>query len=157
MAPGSALLVGSGRWGDAAAAVAVGLFVAIAAMHAAWAAGSSFPARDRDALVGLVVGAPIGSRMPGRLATVVVAFGLLAMAGWTAMLRGWLPPAVPTTWLHAGGLAMVAVFALRGIGGFFEVMLRPSIRHTPYFRWSRTMYSPIALLLATMVGCAMLA
>lgn len=149
--------LGRGAWGDAAAVVAIGLFVAIAAMHAAWAAGSRFPAKDHDALVGLVVGAPIGSPMPGRFATVVVALGLLAMAGWTAMLRGWLPPAVPATWLAAGGLAMVAIFALRGIGGFFEVVLRPSIRNTPYMRWSRTLYSPIALLLATMVGCAMLA
>ncbi len=143
-------------WGDAAAAVAMGLLIPIAAIHVAWAAGSSFPAKDHDALVGLVIGAPVGSPMPGPLAAVVVAIGLLAMAGWTAVLRGWMPTGLPPAWLHAGGFAMVAIFALRGIGGFFEVVLRPSIRNTPYMRWSRQLYSPIALLLASTIGCAIL-
>jgi fluoride ion exporter CrcB/FEX len=46
---------------------------------------------------------------------------------------------------------------LRGNVGFFGAMLRPSIRGTLHTRWSRTLYSPLALLLAALVGCAMLA
>jgi hypothetical protein len=145
------------RWGDAAAAIAVLTFVAISGLHFAWAAGSSFPAKDKDALVGVVVGAPIGQPMPGRFATIVVAVGLLVMAWCTAALRGWVPAVLPSAWLPSLGIAMVVIFALRGIGGFFEVVLRPSIRNTPYMRWSRRLYSPIALMLATLVGCAMLA
>jgi hypothetical protein len=143
--------------GDIAAAIAIVVLVAIAGLHVGWAAGASFPARDRDALVRLVVGAPIGQPMPGRVATWVVAIGLVGMAGWTAALRGWIDAPMPRAWLVAGALAMVAIFTLRGIGGFFEVVLRPSIRDTPYMHWSRRLYSPIALGLATTIACAMLA
>jgi hypothetical protein len=149
--------VGAGAWGDIAAAIAMVVFVAIAGLHVGWAVGSSFPARDHDALVRTVVGAPIGRPMPGKIATWVVAIGLVAMAGWTAALREWIDTPMPDAWLDVGALAMVVIFALRGIGGFFEVVLRPSIRNTPYMHWSRRLYSPIALGLATMIGCAMLA
>lgn len=139
-----------------AAALAAVLFSAIAGLHVAWALGSPFPARDRDALVATVVGAPIGSPMPGRVATVVVAVGLVLMAGWTAAQGGLVPSPVPAPWLRAGSLAIVVIFGLRGIGGFFEPALRPSIRGTPYVRLSRWIYSPLALLIAALVGCAML-
>lgn len=139
-----------------AAALAAVLFSAIAGLHVAWALGSPFPARDRDALVATVVGAPIGSPMPGRVATVVVAVGLVLMAWWTAAQGGLVPSPVPAPWLRAGSLAMVVIFGLRGIGGFFEPALRPSIRGTPYVRLSRFVYSPLALLIAALVGCAML-
>jgi hypothetical protein len=139
-----------------AAAIAAALFSAIAGLHVAWAAGSPFPARDRDALVASVVGAPIGSPMPGRVATLVVAIGLVSMAWWTAAQGGLVPSPVPAPWLRAGSLAMVVIFGLRGIGGFFELALRPAIRGTPYVRYSRIVYSPLALLLAALVVCAML-
>lgn len=79
------------------------------------------------------------------------------MASWTATLRGWIDAPMPHAWLVAGALVMVAIFTLRGIGGFFEVVLRPSIRDTPYLHWNRRLYSPIALGLATTITCAMLA
>lgn len=147
----------AGVWGDVAAAIAIVVLVAIAGLHIGWAAGASFPARDRETLVRLVVGTPIGQPMPGRVATWAVAIGLVGMAGWTAALRGWIDTPVPDAWLVAGAIAMVAIFTLRGIVGFFEVVLRPSIRGTPYMHWSRRLYSPIALGLATTIGCAMLA
>lgn len=143
-------------WGDAAAAIAILVLVVIAGLHVGWATGASFPARDRDELVQLVVGAPIGHPMPGRIATWVVALGLLCMAAWTAALRGWIAAPIPTAWLDAAALAMIAIFTLRGIGGFFEVVLRPSIKGTPYMTWSRRLYSPIALGLATTITCALL-
>jgi hypothetical protein len=139
-----------------AAAIAAVLLSVIAGLHVAWALGSPFPARDRDTLAAAVVGAPIGSPMPGRVATVVVAIGLVGMAWWTAAQGGLAPSPVPAPWLRAGSLAMVAIFGLRGIGGFFELALRPSIRGTPYVRYSRIVYSPLALLIAALVGCAML-
>jgi len=148
---------GPSVWGDLAAAIAIVVLIVIAGLHAGWALGSTFPARDRDALVRTVVGAPIGQPMPGRVATWVVAIGLVGMAGWTAALRGWIDAPMPDAWLRVGALAMVAIFTLRGIGGFFEVVLRPSIRDTPYMHWSRRLYSPIALGLATTIACAMLA
>lgn len=146
----------AGLAGDIAAAVAILVLVTIAGLHAGWAAGATFPARDRDTLVGLVVGKPIGQPMPGRVATWVVAFGLVAMAACTAALRGWIDAPLPRGWLEVGALTMVVIFTLRGIGGFFEVVLRPTIRNTPYLWWSRRLYSPIALGLAATIACAML-
>lgn len=143
-------------WGDIAAAIAILVLVAIAGLHVGWATGASFPARDRDELVRLVVGARVGEPMPGRFATWIVAIGLLGMAAWTAALRGWIDAPIPDAWLGAGALAIVAIFTLRGIGGFFEVVLRPSIRGTPYMIWSRRLYSPIALGLAATIACATL-
>jgi hypothetical protein len=151
----------AGAWGEVAAAIAIVVLVAIAGLHAGWASGASFPARDRDALVRLVVGTgmDLGKHqpMPGRVATWTVAIGLVVMAAWTAALRGWIDAPLSRAWLEAGALAMVVIFALRGIGGFFEVVLRPTIRGTPYLHWSRRLYSPIALGLAAMLACAMLA
>jgi hypothetical protein len=144
-------------WGDVAAAIAIATLVAIAALHVAWALGASFPARDRSELVRLVVGAATAREMPGRGATWGVALGLLGMAAWTAALRGWLDVRASDAWLDAVAVAMVAIFAMRGIGGFFEIVLRPSIRGTPYVGWSRRLYSPLALVLAALIGCAMLA
>jgi hypothetical protein len=50
----------------------------------------------------------------------------------------------------------LAVFALRGVGGFFEAALRPSIIGTPYLRWSLRLYSALSAALATAVGLAAL-
>jgi Protein of unknown function (DUF3995) len=132
------------------------LFVAISALHFAWAGGASFPARDRDALVAAAVGSTIGSKMPDGVATVVVAIGLLMFALCTAALGGLVRPFMPEPWLRVAGYAMIVIFALRCIAGFFEVVLRPSIRGTPYMRLSRLVYSPLAGLLALLVACAML-
>lgn len=132
------------------------LFVAISALHFAWAGGASFPARDHDALVAAAVGSTLGSKMPDGVATVVVAIGLLMFALCTAALGGLVRPFMPEPWLRAAGYAMIVIFALRCIAGFFEVVLRPSIRGTPYMRLSRVVYSPLAGLLALLVACAML-
>lgn len=132
------------------------LFVAISALHFAWAGGASFPARDRDALIAAAVGSELGSKMPDGVATVVVAIGLLMFALCTAALGGLVRPFMPEPWLRAAGYAMIVIFALRCIVGFFEFVLRPSIRGTPYMRLSRVVYSPLAGLLALLVACAML-
>jgi hypothetical protein len=143
--------------GHLAAVAAAFVFVVLSALHVAWAAGSSFPAKDIASLCALVVGAPPSEGMPGRAATVLVAIGLAAAAGWTLALADLVPSPVPAEWLRVGGIALVAVFGLRGIGGLFEVLLRPSIRGTPYMRWSRMLYSPLAASLSALVGCVMLA
>ena len=150
---------GTPPWLAAAAAITDGvLLVGIAVLHLMWAAGSTFPAADRGALAAAVIGGVPGpDSMPGRLATVAVAIGLVGAAWWTLMLAGVLASPLPATWLHVGGLAMIAIFGLRGLGGFFEVTFRPSIRGTPYMSLSRSLYSPLALMLATLVACAMLA
>ena len=89
--------------------------------------------------------------MPGKLATWVVAVGLLALAGCVLALGLALSPAA--TWaLRAIATTFVAIFTLRGALGFFEVALRPAIRNTPYMKWSRAYYSPLSLLLALLIA-----
>ncbi len=128
------------------------VLVAIALLHVAWALGSAFPARSRAHLAGYVVGAELPvTVMPGKLATWVVAVGLLALAGCVLALGLALSPAA--TWaLRAIATTFVAIFTLRGALGFFEVALRPAIPNTPYMKWSRAYYSPLSLLLALLIA-----
>ncbi len=141
----------------AAAALAALLLGAIAVLHLLWAMGSSFPAADRGALVAAVIGGPVSGAMPGRVATIIIAIGLIGVAWETAMLGGLVASPIPATWLRICGIAMVAIFGLRGIGGFFEVVVRPSIRGTPYMRLNRFVYSPLATVLAMLIACTLLA
>ena len=151
----------SGHFGaftpSVAAGVAAALLLAIAALHFVWASGSSFPTADRRALVATVVGGSIDQQMPGQVATAIVAIGLTLAAWWAAALGGLVPEPVPSAWMQPGGLAIVAIFGARGIGGFFEARLRPSIRGTPYLRYNQILYSPLAVLIAVLVACTILA
>jgi hypothetical protein len=128
------------------------VLVCIAALHAAWALGSPFPARSRQSLAQHVVGVELpGNVMPGRFATWVVAAGLLVL---TACVLGLgFETSASIAWsLRAVAVAFIAVFTLRGVVGFFEVALRPAIRNTPYMKWSRAFYSPLSLLLAFLIA-----
>ncbi len=140
--------------GDIAAIVAAVVLAALGLLHAVWAAGLPWPLSSRSALALTVVGEP-SQRMPGRAATLAVAGLLVFAAIWVLSLRGLLlakPQAglvrAVVTW------GMVAVLALRGVGGFFEAALRPSIIGTPYLRWSLRLYSPLSAALATAIGLA---
>lgn len=140
-----------------AALLASLLFVVIALLHVGWAMGSPFPSRDRDRLLAVVIGRPVGTSMPGQLATWFVVIGLLAAAWCTCALVGLLPAPVPVPLLRVFGVLLVGVFALRSVGGYFESRFRPEILGTPYFDYSRRLYSPLAGLMAVSVACAMLA
>ena len=61
---------------------AAGTLAALAALHALWATGSAWPARDRRRLAQLVAGT---ERMPGRVPCTAVACGL---AGSSAVVAG---------------------------------------------------------------------
>ncbi len=157
------LLAGVGPWldkasaplvGDVAAIVAAGVLAALGLLHAVWAAGLPWPLSDRTALALTVVGEP-GDRMPGRLATVAIAVLLTFAAAWVLSLRGLLVPSPPDGFVRAAlTWGMVGVFAVRGLGGFFEGALRPAIVGTPYQRWSLRLYSPLSAALAAAVGLA---
>jgi hypothetical protein len=135
-----------------ARAAASAVLVAIALLHVGWALGSAFPARSRASLSQHVIGvAPRGDLMPGRVATWVVAAGLLALAACVLALGVELG-ASAMSGLRAVALTFAVVFTLRGVGGFFEVSLRPAIRSTPYMKWSRFFYSPLSLLLALLIA-----
>lgn len=130
---------------------AVTLIVSIALLHVAWALGSSFPAHSRGTLALHVIGSREGeARMPGRIATWLVAL-LLFAAGACLLAAGSLHGIVAEMQRFIAA-ALVLAFLLRGVGGFLEPAVRRSIAGTPYGLWSRFLYSPLALLLALLIG-----
>ncbi|MFO0548005.1 MAG: DUF3995 domain-containing protein [Polyangiaceae bacterium] len=142
-----------------AATAAALAMAAIALLHVGWALGSSFPAKDRASLLDHVVGAPLVSgraRAPSTLATLAVAALLFVGAGLVAVVPN-IERVTSASGLVrglAGGVA--AVFAARGVLGFFEPALRPAIVKTPYWSWSRRLYSPLSLAIAISISLALL-
>jgi hypothetical protein len=78
-----ATLVGLTVW--LARPAAAGTLAALAAVHAAWATGSAWPARDRRRLAQLVAGT---ERMPGPAQCAAVACGLATSSALVAGLGG---------------------------------------------------------------------
>jgi Protein of unknown function (DUF3995) len=110
---------------------AVGMIAALGALHAAWAAGSSWPCADRRALAAAVGGF---EAFPGTAMTAAVSAALFAAAGMAAADRG--TPAV------------AAVFAARGIAGLARPDLLPAGEAPPFARLNARYYSPLCLALA---------
>lgn len=109
-----------------------------AALHIAWALGSTWPARDEQELADLVVGDNRGA-MPPVAATVGVA-GALGVASWAVcrQARGRGGRATRTI-----GLVASAALLARGGLGFFVFA-----HSTPEFaRWNKRLYSPLCLAL----------
>ena len=137
-----------------------GALVAAAGLHVAWAAGSTWPAGDRDALADLVV----GSRpMPGPLPCAAVAAALLTAGHLVATSAGTVRPRprrVPRGWWPLGAAAVAAVLGARGAGGLAAAVPGLAERArargwgvTEQFRRrDRVLYSPLCLALA--VGAA---
>jgi hypothetical protein len=108
------------------------VLAAIAGLHVYWAAGGLWPGRDRRELADKVIG-PVD--MPAMLPCLVVAAALLVAAVLVATRA-------PLAW------GVAAVLGLRGVYGFVEARLRPSVLTTPYHRLSTRFYSPLCLALA---------
>ena len=107
----------------------VAALVGLGALHAAWAAGASFPARDRAALAAAVVGS---DTFPSGASSAAVAGALFAAAG--LVLRGHPRP-------------VGAVFAARGAVGLLRPQLLPAGRRPPFPKLNARVYSPFCLAL----------
>jgi Protein of unknown function (DUF3995) len=125
----------------------------LAGLHAAWGAGSSWPAADRRALAEAVIGNGTGtgtgtqdSGMPGPAACFAVSAALAAAGALTA---GWPGRRWPR--LHRAGTCGVAgVLAGRGALGLAGQTRRvspPSVSGR-FLRLDRRVYSPACLALA---------
>jgi hypothetical protein len=127
-------------------AIALG---SLAVIHVYWGLGGIWPARNSRALARTVVGA--GDAMPSRgacfLVAALLALGALATLGASGQLGGQGQLRVV---LQVASWGFVGAFSLRGAGGFFEARFRPNIRAFPYHRWSKLVYSPLCLALATL-------
>ncbi|MGI8937422.1 MAG: DUF3995 domain-containing protein [Iamia sp.] len=132
--------------------VAVAGTAGMAVLHAAWAAGATWPAPDRDQLADLVVGR---RPMPGPGPTGVVV-GLLGVTAWAvATVR---PPGegsgggIESKVARLGARVAAAVLVARGAGGLVA-SARELGRATPTFRhWDLRLYSPAALGLGLATG-----
>ena len=125
----------------------MGGLLAVAAVHAGWAAGSPWPLADRRELARAVVG---GERMPPATACLAVAALLTVAAG---LVAGFPRRAPGLRRLGASGV--VAALAARGLVGAAGLTpglvrrLSPERRVSGEFaRWDRRLYSPLCLLLA---------
>lgn len=128
--------------------VLAAILVLLAFLHVYWAFGGRWPGRDSASLAELVVGTR--GEMPSALACHAVAAVLGLAAALVLDASGTLPLGLPSWMVAMGAWGVVAVLALRGLGGFFEGRLRPSVRELPYHRWNVRLYSPLCLALAVL-------
>jgi Protein of unknown function (DUF3995) len=126
----------------AAAATAAASLFGLAALHAAWGAGSAWPLPDRDALADAVIGA---AQVPPPAACFAVS-GALTAAG--TLVAGW-PRGRPAI-RQAGVSGVVVVLAGRGVlglAGRTQLVSRSSVSER-FTRLDRRIYSPLCLALA---------
>jgi hypothetical protein len=119
----------------------------IAAIHIAWAFGSTWPVRSREDLVELVVGQTREHPFPSRNACLAVALCFVLVTGFFGHAAS---SHSESAWSELGTYIIASVFVVRGLGGFAERFLRPSVRNLPYDHWNRVLYSPLCLVLAAL-------
>lgn len=120
-------------------------------LHFYWAAGGKL---GRDNVIPTSNGSPV--LHPGPIATAIVGFTLLAMAGLLAVRMGWVKLSGHTglngivsssTWMIAG------VFSIRAIGDFRYVGFCKHIRDSRFSRLDTLVYSPLCALIALLIIC----
>ncbi|PFG36463.1 uncharacterized protein DUF3995 [Flavimobilis soli] len=122
----------------------------LAALHALWATGSTFPLRDGDEFVETVIGTD-GGRVPGAGACLAVAGALSAAAG-AALVRGTRSPADAGSTLarlaSLGVRGAAAALGARGLAGLVasSTGLRPASER--FRSLDLAVYSPLCLALA---------
>ena len=116
-----------------------GILFFLAAVHANWVRGSSWPASSERRLAERVIGR---DEMPSAGACLVVA-ALLAVGG--SLVAGW-PRSKPRL-QRAGAAGVATTLAARSLFGFAGLM--PLTSET-FLRWDRRLYSPLCLVLAVL-------
>jgi hypothetical protein len=132
---------------DALALTVAAVLFVLALLHVYWAVGGKWPGRDSEELARLVVGGPIGLRMPSAGACLAVALLLVAAAAFVLAAQGILALPLPLALARVATFGVAGVLTARGLAGFFETRLRPVIAGTPYARLNVIAYSPLALAL----------
>lgn len=119
----------------------------IAALHAAWATGTPWPARSAAQLSASVIGGQSARDLPPPSACLTVTATLLVA---TALVLA--APSTPTGSLIRIGAQIVAgALCLRGAAGYALPTLMPSMRGTPFVPLNAWLYSPLCLLLGAAI------
>ncbi|MEH6525670.1 MAG: DUF3995 domain-containing protein [Sneathiella sp.] len=126
------------------------IFSVIAALHAVWGLGYTWPEKDSQSLARRVAGFKNIQTMPSQAACFVVAAFLVFAAIIILMAIGLFTPLLPMVVLKVmlGGLA--AGFCMRGIFSFMPFWRRMTPEQ-PFARLDRRYYGPLCLCLSLMV------
>jgi hypothetical protein len=129
------------------ASVAGLALLSIAALHAAWGFGVTFPSIDEKHLVRLAVGATDRSSMPTPVQCFAVAAAIATAGVLCFLLVTVHSPAVLSWLITIAGLAAAIVFAFRGVATYLRIWRR---RFTlePFATLDRRYYGPLCLLFA---------
>lgn len=120
--------------------------LAIAGLHAAWAAGRTWPYADGATLSRHVLGIPESPGIPSAAATVAVT-AALALTGAAAVARTSNGPRLRGA-ARLITMPAAAVLAIRGLGGFAQSLLAPGAATAEFTRNDLRIYSPLCLALA---------
>lgn len=123
------------------------MLLGISALHLAWSLGSTFPCKDRDALVRTVVGrGGGGSAMPPRISSALVAAATFLAALWPLIMQGRILTFVPSPLVGLGAIILVIVFLGRGVMGLTP-WFRRLLPEEPLVTLNRKYYSPLCIAL----------
>ena len=137
-----------------AALAAAGVLAALSLLHLYWAGGGRWPGHDEASLARTVVGDPHSARMPGPVACIAVAVALALAASLPLAVQGLAAVPVGAGTLRVLTLLAAGVFALRGVGGFFEARFRRGQPVEPFHGLNRRLYSPLCVALAALLALA---
>jgi hypothetical protein len=119
--------------------------IVIAALHAYWGLGGTWPKRTAAELARTVVGNG-RTRMPPPWSCFTVAALLLVVAAWPwAMLEE--PHSQPVLVV---GIVAAAIFFVRGMAGY-SPRWRQRFSAEPFATWDMRLYSPLCMALATAI------
>lgn len=122
------------------------LLLAIAALHLAWAAGSTFPAASERDLARMVAGFEGQEHMPPRPASALVAVAL-ATAAYVALALASLCAWPLWGWsLAAAGIILAFVFLARGVAAYLPAW-RAKVPQEPFATLDRRYYGPLCLVI----------
>jgi Protein of unknown function (DUF3995) len=125
----------------------LGTLLVISALHLAWAFGSVFPCKDREALVRAVVGGRVrGSAMPHDSSSALVAALTFLAPLWSLMMQGWILTFVPIALRWLGTMTLIIVFLGRGVIGLTP-WFRRLLPEKPFVSLNRQLYSPLCIAL----------
>lgn len=123
------------------------LLAAIAGLHAYWGSGGRWPAASEDELIATVIGNASARRMPSPGLCLLVALAIAIAAIWPLLLVQGSSLGTTHLLILLAGVAIMAVFLLRGIVGFLPAWQRLHPRE-PFASNDRRYYSPLCLLIA---------
>ncbi|MBV8255946.1 MAG: DUF3995 domain-containing protein [Chitinophaga sp.] len=128
------------------------IFLFLSGLHVYWAFGGTW------GFAAAMPTTPDGESTidAGKLATLIVAFGLLLFALVTWGNSGYFNQMVSMKLIHIGSIIIGAIFLIRAIGDFRYVGFFKKMKGTLFATQDTRIYSPLCLCIAIMEFCMVL-